>query len=70
MHEGIGGKSALISIDDTPIFIKKVPLTDLEYLDQNFMSTANLFNLPLSYQYGVGSAGFGAWHELAAYHDN
>lgn len=26
MHEGIGGKSALISIDDTPVFVKKVPL--------------------------------------------
>lgn len=67
MHEGIGGKSALISIDDTPVFVKKVPLTDLEQLDQNFMSTANLFNLPLSYQYGVGSAGFGAWRELATH---
>lgn len=67
MHEGIGGKSALISIEDTPVFVKKVPLTDLEQLDQNFMSTANLFNLPLSYQYGVGSAGFGAWRELATH---
>lgn len=65
VHEGIGGKSALISIEDTPVFVKKVPLTDLEQLDQNFMSTANLFNLPLGYQYGIGSAGFGAWRELA-----
>jgi hypothetical protein len=24
MHEGIGGKSALISIDDTPVFVKGV----------------------------------------------
>lgn len=46
MHEGIGRKSALIFIDDTPVFVKKVPLTDLEQLDQNFMSTANFFNLP------------------------
>lgn len=23
MHEGIGGKSALISINDTPVFVKK-----------------------------------------------
>jgi hypothetical protein len=37
-----------------------VPLTDLEQLPQHFMSTANIFGLPLSYQYGVGSAGFGA----------
>lgn len=67
MHEGIGGKSALISIDDTPVFVKKVPLTDLEQLPQNFMSTANLFDLPLGYQYGIGSAGFGAWRELATH---
>lgn len=67
MHEGIGGKSALIAIDDTPVFVKKVPLTDLEQLPQHFMSTENLFDLPLSYQYGVGSAGFGAWRELATH---
>ena len=67
MHEGIGGKSALISIEDTPVFVKKVPLTDLEQLPQHFMSTANIFDLPLSYQYGVGSAGFGAWRELATH---
>ncbi|MGW3917776.1 hypothetical protein ACWEBX_40980, partial [Streptomyces sp. NPDC005070] len=30
-------------------------------------STANLFGLPMFYQYGVGSAGFGAWRELAAH---
>jgi len=60
-HEGIGGKSALISIDDTPVFVKKEPLTDLEQLPQHFMSTKNLFDLPPGYQYGVGSAGFGAW---------
>ena len=67
MHEGIGGKSALISINDTPVFVKKVPLTDLEQLPQHFMSTANIFDLPPSYQYGVGSAGFGAWRELATH---
>jgi hypothetical protein len=67
MYEGIGGKSTLISIDDTPVFVKKVPLTDLEQLPQNFMSTANLFDLPLGYQYGIGSAGFGVWRELATH---
>jgi len=67
MHEGIGGKSALVSIDNTPVFVKKVPLTDLEQLPQHFMSTANFFNLPPGYQYGIGSAGFGAWRELATH---
>lgn len=67
MHEGIGGKSVLISIDETPVFVKKIPLTDLEQLPQNWMSTANIFDLPFSYQYGIGSAGFGAWRELATH---
>ncbi len=67
MHAGIGGQSCLSYIDETPVFIKKVPLTDLEQAPQNFLSTANLFNLPLSYQYGIGSTGFGAWRELATH---
>jgi len=67
MHEGIGGKSALISIEGTLVFVKKVPLTDLERLPQHVMSTANIFDLPMSCQYGVGSPGFGAWRELATH---
>lgn len=67
MHKGIGGTSVLISIDETLVFVKKVPLTDLEQGPHNFMSTANIFDLPLFYQYGVGSAGFGAWRELATH---
>jgi hypothetical protein len=50
-----------------PIFVKKIPLTDIERLPENVMSTANLFNLPLYYQYGIGSAGFSAWRELIAH---
>ncbi len=67
MHKGIGGTSLLIEIDNTPVFVKKVPLTDLELQTENYMSTANIFNLPMCYQYGIGSAGFGAWRELAAH---
>lgn len=67
MHDCIGGKSALITLDDNPVFVKKLPLTDFEQDPKNFMSTANIFDLPLNYQYGVGSAGFGAWRELAAH---
>ena len=32
----------------------------------NPSSTANLFDLPLFYHYGVGSSGFGVWRELDA----
>ncbi len=67
MHEGIGGRSTLITINDIPIFVKKVPLTDLEQLPQHYMSTANIFDLPLGYQYGIGSAGFGVWRELSTH---
>lgn len=67
IHSGIGGNSVLLSIDSTSIFVKKIALTDLEKQSENIMSTANLFNLPLYYQYGVGSAGFGAWRELVAH---
>lgn len=64
---GIGRTSVLLEIEGTPVFAKVVPLTDLERLHENMMSTANLFQLPPFYQYGVGSAGFGVWRELAAH---
>jgi len=67
LQSGIGGKSVLITIEDTPIFVKKVPLTDLELQPQNVKNTANLFGLPLCCQYGIGSPGFGAWRELLAH---
>ncbi|MGA3154082.1 MAG: serine/threonine protein phosphatase [Streptosporangiaceae bacterium] len=64
---GIGGSVLLVRVDGTPVFVKRVPLTDLERRPGNVMSTANLFQLPAFYQYGVNSAGFGAWRELAAH---
>jgi hypothetical protein len=67
MHAGIGGKSALMTINDTPVFVKKIALTDLERLPENILSTANLFDLPLCCQYGIRSPGFGAWRELVAH---
>lgn len=66
-HQGISGTSIIGEIDDTPIFVKKIPITDLELLKENQNKTHNLFNLPLCYQYGVGSLGFGAWRELMAH---
>lgn len=64
---GLGGKAALMHIADTSIFVKKVPLTDLEQSSQHFMSTASIYNLPLCYQYGIGASGFHAWRELAVH---
>jgi hypothetical protein len=67
LHTGIGGSSALLHLDELEIFVKKVPLTDLERLPENVMSTANLFDLPPYYQYGIGSAGFNVWRELVSH---
>lgn len=53
-----------LEIAGHPIFVKRIPLTELEY--RQYMSTRNHFRLPLWYNYGVGSAGFGAWRELLA----
>lgn len=67
MHAGIGGTSVQIDIENIPVFVKKVPITEFELKPDNFMSTANIFNLPMCYQYGIGSAGFSVWRELAAH---
>ncbi len=64
---GIGGRKTILEVGGTPMFVKRVPVTDLELRPANLYSTANLFGLPLFYQYGVGSAGFGVWRELAAH---
>lgn len=67
---GIGGKAALLEVAGTPVFVKRVPLTDLERQPEHVRSTANLFDLPLCCQYGVGligGPGFGAWRETAVH---
>ena len=62
---GIGGTTATLELDGIRVFVKSVPLTDLELRDPH--STANLFGLPLHCQYGISSPGFGAWRELAVH---
>ncbi|PSM45426.1 hypothetical protein C6Y14_03680 [Streptomyces dioscori] len=64
---GIGGRTTLLEVGGTRVFVKRVPLTDLERQPGNIRSTANLFELPLFSQYGVGGPGFGAWRELAVH---
>ncbi|MFJ3706498.1 MULTISPECIES: protein kinase family protein [Streptomyces] len=67
LGSGIGGRSAALDINGTRVFVKRIPLTDIELRPENVRSTANIFELPMFYQYGVGSAGFGAWRELAVH---
>ncbi|CAM5675047.1 hypothetical protein SCANM63S_05404 [Streptomyces canarius] len=67
LGSGIGGRSAELDINGIRVFVKRIPLTDTELRPENVRSTANVFELPMFYQYGVGSAGFGAWRELAVH---
>ncbi|SEU47987.1 hypothetical protein SAMN05421811_13334 [Nonomuraea wenchangensis] len=70
LGSGIGGKSALLEVAGTPVFVKRVPLTDLERQPEHVRSTANLFDLPVFCHYGVGAIGgpgFGVWRELAVH---
>ncbi|MEV6419222.1 protein kinase family protein [Streptomyces sp. NPDC051662] len=67
LGSGIGGTSALLEVDGTPVFVKRVPLTDLERQPANTRSTANHFGLPTFCQYGIGGPGFGVWRELAVH---
>jgi serine/threonine protein kinase len=56
------GENTTIKIYNTKIFVKSIILTELEY--NNKYNTSNLFNLPLYYNYGIGSYGINCWREL------
>ena len=60
-----GGKPNLVKLGKQRIFVKRLPLTKLEYANQ--FSTANLYRLPTYFNYGVGSYGFGAFRETVAH---
>jgi len=45
------------------VFMKKIPLTTLEY--NNIFDTSNLYNLPTFYNYPIGSAGINCFRELS-----
>ena len=59
------GASHPAEIAGCRVFVKRVPLTDVER--SHMFSTRNLFRLPSYYNYGVGSAGFGVFRELASH---
>jgi hypothetical protein len=56
------GMNHTIQMGESTIFVKRVPITDVEY--HNLLSTKNLYDLPTYYNYGIGSAGFGVFREL------
>jgi hypothetical protein len=59
------GINHTIQMGESAVFVKRVPITDLEY--HNLLSTKNLYDLPTYYNYGIGSAGFGVFRELMAH---
>lgn len=59
------GATHVASVDGHPVFVKRLPLTAIEAARP--YSTRNHYRLPAFYNYGVGSAGFGAWREVAAH---
>lgn len=70
LGSGIGGRSTLVEVDGSRVFVKRVPLTDVERHPENRRSTANLFGMPPYCHYGIGSIpspGLGAWRELAVH---
>lgn len=67
ISSGIGGHTFKIDIGGTDVFVKKIPISEMEISSDYKGSTSNYFNLPLYYQYGVGSVGFGVWRDLHAH---
>lgn len=59
------GINHIIAIGQSQVFVKRIPVTNLEY--ENLFATKNLYQLPTYYNYGVGSAGFGVFRELIAH---
>ncbi|MBD0333976.1 MAG: hypothetical protein ICV62_00665 [Cyanobacteria bacterium Co-bin13] len=51
------GLTHTIVLGQSKVFVKRVPVTNLEY--DNLFSTKNLYNLPTYFNYGLGSAGLG-----------
>lgn len=59
------GSSCAINFGESKVFVKRVPVTNLEY--DNLFSTRNLYKLPTYINYGIGSVastGFGVFREL------
>ena len=56
------GENHIIKLGKSKVFVKRIPLTDLEY--NHIFSTKNLYDLPTYYNYGIGSVGLGAFREL------
>lgn len=59
------GKNQSLTVAELPVFIKRIPMTEIEYAQM--FSTQNIYGLPTFYQYGLGSVGFGVFRELVTH---
>lgn len=59
------GMNHTIIFGQSKVFVKRIPITDLEY--NNLFSTRNLYHLPPAFNYGFGSTGLGVFRELIAH---
>jgi hypothetical protein len=62
---GIGGKTATVDMDGSTVFVKQLPLTDVEVADPT--ATTSRLPLPFVSHYGIGSPTHAAGRELAAH---
>jgi hypothetical protein len=59
------GINHFIVLEESKVFVKRVPVTNIEY--DNQFSTRNLYDLPTYCNYGFGSTGFGVFRELVTH---
>jgi hypothetical protein len=62
------GMNHTIVLGESKVFVKRVPVTNIEYNNQ--FSTRNLYDLPTYFNYGIGcfaSTGFGVFRELCTH---
>ncbi|MEM7132467.1 MAG: hypothetical protein AAF702_39560 [Chloroflexota bacterium] len=60
-HTGRGHRQT-VTVGDTTLFVKRIPVTDLER--DNMFSTKNVYDLPTYYNFCFGSVGFNVYREL------
>ena len=59
------GHNTVLKLGRDKVFVKRIPITDLEMRHQR--STRNHYRLPPYYSYGIGSAGLGVFRELLSH---
>lgn len=61
----IWGTNGIVNADGRRLFVKRVPVTELERAGGS--TSRNIYRLPTYYNYGLGSAGFSAYRQILAH---